>query len=108
MAAKDISPAGWLDSWSEDGTDITLPIASVAGLTPALADGTTGDVREVVRLLLEELLTHQDGVATEAIIENMLITKAQAVQGADKIQSKFTVVFESGITASAVEAEAEY
>lgn len=36
------------DSWIEDGTNITIPIASWPDMTAAIADATTGDSRKVI------------------------------------------------------------
>jgi hypothetical protein len=43
--AFDPAPSSLFPSWSEDGTTISVPIASIANLTAAEADGTTGDWR---------------------------------------------------------------
>ena len=41
--------------WTEDGTNITLPIASLPELTAAEADATTGDSRKVIFAIMERL-----------------------------------------------------
>lgn len=41
-------PPDVFPSWAEDGTDITVPIASFNLLTAALADAATGDARAVL------------------------------------------------------------
>jgi hypothetical protein len=53
--AFDKKPSTWLPSWSEDETDITLPIASLPELTAAEADADTGDIRKVVFALTKKL-----------------------------------------------------
>ena len=47
--------ADWIPNWSEDATNITVPIASFPELTAAEADATTGDIREVVYAFLEAI-----------------------------------------------------
>ena len=47
-------PAQWVASWSEDATNITIPIASIPEITAAEADGTTGDMRKCIYALLEK------------------------------------------------------
>lgn len=49
------APSNWFDSWSEDGTNITVPIATFPRLTAAEADGTTGDIRKVLFAILDKL-----------------------------------------------------
>jgi hypothetical protein len=49
------TPTSWLPSWSEDATNITVPIASLTGLTAATADGATGDIRKIVYSFLETI-----------------------------------------------------
>jgi len=46
--AQDLKPSTWIPSWSEDGTDVTFPIASIPELTAAEADGATGDMRKCI------------------------------------------------------------
>ena len=53
--AFDKKPSTWIANWSEDGTNVTLPIASVPELSAADADATTGDIRKVVFALMEKL-----------------------------------------------------
>lgn len=50
------SPVEFIPNYSSDGTDITIPIASLPGLTAALADYATGDIRAVLACLLEKVL----------------------------------------------------
>ena len=45
-------PAQWVANWSEDGTDVAFPIASIPELTAAEADGATGDMRKCIYALL--------------------------------------------------------
>ena len=45
-------PAQWVANWSEDATNLTIPIASIPEMTAAEADGTTGDMRKCIYALL--------------------------------------------------------
>lgn len=49
------APNAWFDGMSEDGTTISIPIASFPELTAAEADGATGDIRKVVYAVMEKL-----------------------------------------------------
>ena len=42
------SNSAWIPSYSSDGTNITIPIASIPNLTSAEAHTTTGDVRKLL------------------------------------------------------------
>lgn len=53
--AFDAKPSTHINGWTEDGTNITVPIASFAELTAAEADATTGDIRKVAFALAEKL-----------------------------------------------------
>lgn len=48
-------PTNVIASWSEDGTNVTFPIASIPELTAAEADAATGDSRKIIYAMLERL-----------------------------------------------------
>ncbi len=56
-------PTDWLANWSEDGTDITVPIATFPELTAAEADAATGDIRKIVFAIFDELYDQYAGTA---------------------------------------------
>lgn len=51
----DKTPTEWIPSWSEDGTDINVPIASFPELTDVEADGASGDIRKIVYAACSQL-----------------------------------------------------
>jgi hypothetical protein len=51
----DKKPTTWLENWSEDGTDITIPLATFPEMTAAEADATDGDIRKVLYAICEKL-----------------------------------------------------
>lgn len=75
--AKDLTPDAWFASWSEDGTNITVPIASITGLTAAQADVTTGDIREVLLKIISRIKTVYDGLAEADRPDTLVITEHQ-------------------------------
>jgi hypothetical protein len=101
--AFDPKPSTWLPSWSEDATNISVPIASFPELTAAEADGTTGDIRKVVFAVLAKL--YAVWAATDAANRptKMLLYKS-ATQDVDtgKLTTVFTAQFETDITAQEV------
>jgi hypothetical protein len=49
------TPTAWIASWAEDGTNITVPLASFPELTAAEADASSGDIRHIVFAVIEKL-----------------------------------------------------
>jgi hypothetical protein len=106
---KVVNPASWLASWSEDGTDITVPIASITGLTAAMADGTTGDIRDVLMLLLDELYEYQEAITPAgAKPEKMLITRSDTGGGDAELKTVFKVTFQSTVVETDIPTEDQY
>ena len=62
--AFDPTPTTWIADWSEDGTDITVPIASFSELTAAEADAVTGDIRKIVWAIMEHLYNAYNNTAS--------------------------------------------
>ncbi len=44
----DVAPSTWISGYASDGTNITIPIASLEGLTAGEANATTGDIRKLM------------------------------------------------------------
>ena len=57
------TPTLYFAGWSEDGTDITLPLANVTELTAAEADAATGDIRKIIYALSEEFYVKYNATA---------------------------------------------
>ena len=58
------TPSAWLANWAEDGTDITVPIATFPQLTAAEADAASGDIRDIVFAIVDKLYEEWVGRAT--------------------------------------------
>jgi len=63
--AFDPKPTEVIAGWSEDGTNVTFPIASVPELTAAEADAVDGDLRRVWYALLMQLHAYFSTLNTE-------------------------------------------
>lgn len=50
--AFDKTPTAWIEGWSEDGTNVSFPLASFPELTAAEADGASGDIRKILFAML--------------------------------------------------------
>lgn len=77
--AVSIVPTDWLTGWSEDATDITLPIATLPELTALEADGATGDIRKIMFALCEEMYTQYNALDTADKPAKMVISKSSTL-----------------------------
>ena len=69
-------PAQWVADWSEDATNITIPIASIPEITAAEADGTTGDMRKCIYALLAKFYAFWLTIAVADRPVNMTIYRS--------------------------------
>ena len=98
------APTEWIASWSEDGTDVSFPIASVTDLTAAEADATTGDLRAVAFRLIESLYQHISGLDTADAPGQLSITRNRFESGgsiAYRYQLSINTDVETAVTAEA-------
>lgn len=58
------APTSLWPSYTSDGTNITIPIAAIDGLTAAEAHTTTGDWRSIMLSLISTAYRHYDELAT--------------------------------------------
>ena len=77
--AFDPKPSTWLPSWSEDGTDITVPLATFPEMTAAEADASSGDIRKVLFAIAEKLYDAWNGTAAADRPTKMHIGKSTSV-----------------------------
>ena len=97
--AFDPQPSTWINSWSEDGTTISVPIASFAEMTAGEADATTGDIRKVLFAICEHLYQEWNTTLTGDRPTKMTIGRTSTVNEAnDEITKRYTLTF---ITTSA-------
>jgi hypothetical protein len=87
------APSAWLDALSEDGTDITVPLATFPELTAAEADGATGDVRKVTYAVLEKLYQEYAGRPEADRPQKMQLVKGQALNSAGQIVTTYSFTF---------------
>jgi hypothetical protein len=77
--AFDKTPTTWLANWSENGTNISLPSASLPETDATECDGTTGDFRKVMLAFMEAVYQHYNGLATADRPAKMTITRSTSV-----------------------------
>lgn len=69
------APTQLIASWSENGTDVTFPIASVPELTAAEADASTGDLRKVSYAIAERIWQWWNALAVADRPTNMTVSR---------------------------------
>lgn len=101
--AFDPLPPAWIDSWSEDGTNITIPLASFPEMTAGEADATTGDVRKVLYAICEKLWVEWSTRASADLPTKMTISRASTVNEAtDAVTKRYTFTFVTEATSTEV------
>jgi hypothetical protein len=87
-------PNTWIASWSEDGTTISVPIASFPELTAAEADGATGDIRKILYAICEQLYQEWNSTLAGDRPSKMTVGRTSTVNEAnDEITKRYTFTF---------------
>jgi hypothetical protein len=102
--AFDPAPSSLFPSWSEDGTTISVPIASIANLTAAEADGTTGDWRAVIGRILDDVFNYYDGLAATDQPAKLTFQRTRYESGASMVY-KYTILWSTDIDEISTTAE---
>lgn len=106
MAA--IQPSDLFANYASDGTEITIPIADLPGLTSGEAHATTGDGRELVRTFLEKVVTSIEALASGDRPTKMTVARSNVVGiGPSSVRRTYTFTFEEAITVSSTSLVAE-
>ena len=73
------TPTDWIPNWSENGTAISVPIASFTELTDAEADGANGDIRKIAFAWMEALWLEWNSLETANRPTKWNLTKSASV-----------------------------
>lgn len=104
--AFDAKPNTWIANWSEDATNITIPLASFPKMTAAEADATSGDIRKVLFAIADKLYDTWANTDAADRPAKMVLTKTKAVDVATNlVTSIFTFRFTTEISEEEVVAE---
>jgi len=104
--AFDPAPGTWLDNWTEDGTDITVPLATFPELTAAEADAATGDIRKVMWALMQKIYDAWTDTAAADRPAKWTISKSAVIDSTTGIVTNtFTVRFYTEISSQEVSDE---
>lgn len=106
--AFDKAPTTLFSGYTSDGTNITIPIASLSGLTAAEANATTGDGREVLRSIMITATNAVSALPTADKPTKMTLTASnpQAISPEQQRQTytaSFTVVVDPAVATVANE-----
>lgn len=98
-----ILPTDLFTGYSTDGTNITIPLTAIPGLTAGEADAATGNGAEILRLICETAYTKIEALSTNDRPTQMTWSKP-AVQGlgAGVNRQNYTFGFNFGVDATAV------
>jgi hypothetical protein len=90
--AFDKKPTTWIANWSEDGTNITFPLASLdQPLTAAEADGTEGDWLDCFFSLVDHTYQHYNSLASADKPTKLTISRTGAVQPDGSLLFTYTI-----------------
>lgn len=103
--AFDPAPSSWIPSWSEDGTDVTFPIASLPQLTAAEADGTTGDWRNCLMRFIDHTFDYYNGLAAADKPGKVLMTRNINGNADGTVTYRFNLQITNDIDSNSVTAE---
>jgi hypothetical protein len=99
-------PTNFFASWSENGTTISVPIASFPEMTAAEADGATGDIRKILYAICERCWSVWNALATADKPTKMTIGKSSNTNVlTGKITHQYTFTFINSVSAQDVDAE---
>lgn len=102
-------PTAVFSGYIATGTEITIPLAALPGLTSAEANATTGDAREILRIILEKYAAVIESLSSENKPEKMLMNRGGLVGlSATQIRRSYNISFDEsvGTTSTTIVAEA--
>ena len=103
-----IRPTNIFSGYTADGTALTIPYTAIPGLTSAEAHGTTGDARELIRLILEKYFTTIQALPAADRPAFMSMTRGSLV-GIDSntVRRSYSISFDEAVSAVATNLKAE-
>ena len=104
-----ITPDVIFPNMTSDGTNLTIPIADIPGLSAAEADPSTGNGAEMFRLMTEVAHSKITALSSELQPTELTITKTQSTtaQAVGQIRNTYTVNADVAYDPTAVDLVAE-
>lgn len=104
--AVDMAPGTWIAGLSEDGTNVSFPIASVPELTAAEADGTTGSFSNWIYAVLCKVYAVYASLTTKPT--GMKVYKSSSTdETTGKITVSFNLQFVTSVSTGSQNVDAE-
>jgi len=101
--AFDETPTTWITDWSEDGTDITVPISSFSELTAAEADASSGDIRKIWYAILQHMYDAYNDTASGDRPAKWTASRSISVNGTTGVMTTtFTNTIQTEVSAQEV------
>jgi hypothetical protein len=91
-------PTDVIAGWSNDGTDVTFPIASVDQLDAAESDAVTGDSRRILFALMEQYYQWYVALPVADRPGQMTISKSSQLQSDGTFKNTYSTVFYCAVT----------
>lgn len=99
-----VLPTVFFENLTTDGTNITIPIASLIGLTAGEEDPSTGDGRELARTIVETIVSKYLALDVSNRPAFMTASKAQPTGTAvDRVRQSYTLAFEIDLDQAVVD-----
>ena len=99
-------PTAWIASWSEDGTNVTFPIASVPELSAAEADAATGDFRRVWYAICKQIADEYEELpVVERPAKMRVFSSASIDPNTNTVSRSFTMQFDTDVLTEEVQDE---
>lgn len=106
MAA--ITPTDIFSGYTADGTALTIPYTALPGLTSAEAHASTGDAREVLRIILEKYFTAIEAMPLNERPVSMTMSRGNLIGlTASTVRRSYSISFEESVGATATSIKAE-
>ena len=106
--AFDKTPTVWMPNWSEDATNIIVPIATFPEMTAAEADAATGDIRKILYALLEKLYAVWAALAVADRPSRMTMSRSTSVNDTTgEITRQYVITLVTAPVAGGIEVEDE-
>lgn len=102
----DKTPTSWFESWSEDGTTISVPLTTFPEMTAAEADATTGDIRKIMFAIIQKFYSVYLATASADRPTKFTITKTATtdmIRGV--LKNRYVIACETDISAQEVREE---
>lgn len=103
--AINVSNDAWITSYTSDGTNITIPIASLEGLSVGNAHTTTGDIRALALAFLKTLYNHQAALAAADKPAGMVISSRLSIPSEAEVNRNMGLLFKKNVTGTELIAE---